>query len=168
VLSQGQYGPTIASPAIFLKALHEYMFKMQERALKKAELAKKDKGATGGIRVVLPSPIVDPLLRPGQPPRPLRLLGQDPSKPIPAADGPQGTETHDAQRVGGSVPKGRQGPTPGPSTASRPPRPAPPPTSRIQEIVDDAVLEAFDPTELVEDFEHLPPPPPKHCPSQNK
>jgi hypothetical protein len=52
VLSHNQHGDVIASPAIFLKALHEYMFKMQERALRKAELEKKEKGsATGGIRV---------------------------------------------------------------------------------------------------------------------
>ena len=59
------------------------MLKAKELALKVAELKNKKQGAGGGIRIVLPNPVVDPLLRPGQPPRPLRLLGQDPSKPLP-------------------------------------------------------------------------------------
>jgi hypothetical protein len=47
---------------------------------------KKD-GSGGGIRVVLSNPIADPLVRPGQKPRPLRLLGQDPFKLLPDATG---------------------------------------------------------------------------------
>jgi len=36
----------------------------QDRRLKRAELKKKEKGSSGGIRVVLPFPVVDPLLKP--------------------------------------------------------------------------------------------------------
>jgi len=50
VISEGKHGTKYANPAIFLRALHEYMQKSRDRALKKAELAKKEKGATGGIR----------------------------------------------------------------------------------------------------------------------
>ena len=70
------------SPAVFLKALHDYMLKSRELALKLRD-AKKNEGTGGGIRIVLPSVPADPLLKPGQKPRPLRLLGQDPSKPLP-------------------------------------------------------------------------------------
>ena len=57
-----------------------------EEALEAAKTRENGTGG-GGIRIVLPNPIVDPLLRPGQKPRPLRLLGQDPSKPFPDTTG---------------------------------------------------------------------------------
>ena len=44
------------SPAIFLKALHDYMLKSRELAIKRADAKKKEKGTGGGIRVVLPNP----------------------------------------------------------------------------------------------------------------
>ena len=69
------------SPAVFLKALHDYMLKSRELALKTEDAKKKEKGTGGGIRIVLPSVPADPLLKPGQKPRPLRLLGQDPAEP---------------------------------------------------------------------------------------
>src|SRR5262249_36845677 len=96
------------SPAIFLKLFQDWAGDERDRKLKRDELKKKEKGATGGIRVVLPSPIVDPLLRPGQPPRPLRLMGQDPSKPL----------------EGGAKASESSG-----NTASRQPRPAEPQTA---------------------------------------
>src|SRR5207245_6658325 len=57
-------------------------------AIRAQEAKKTQAGTGGGIRIVLPSVPVDPLLRPGQPSRPLRLLGQDPSKPLPDTAGP--------------------------------------------------------------------------------
>src|SRR5262249_10843242 len=71
------------SPAIFLKLFQDWAAGDLDRRLKRAESKKKEKGSGGGIRIVLPNPVVDPLLRPGQPPRGLRLLGEDPSKPLP-------------------------------------------------------------------------------------
>jgi hypothetical protein len=82
VLRQGKYGVTIANPLHAVKLFHDYMLKAEELAIKIAELKKEEKGSGGGIRIVLPSPIVDPLLRPGEPSQPLRLLGQDPSNPL--------------------------------------------------------------------------------------
>jgi hypothetical protein len=98
---------------------------------------RQDRGHQGDVPFVLPSPIVDPLLRPGQPPRPLRLLGQDPSKPIhpqgsirKSQAGPARDEASQSTGTVLGANDGRQGPTPGPSTASRQPRPAPPPGAR--------------------------------------
>jgi hypothetical protein len=85
-IQQGDKEFTV-SPAIFLKLFQDWASADRDRRLKRAELKKKEKGAAGGIRVILPSPVVDPLLRPGQPPRGLRLLGQDPSKPLPDTTG---------------------------------------------------------------------------------
>ena len=73
------------SPVAFLKLFLDYMLKIREQALKAKAAKLNSKGSSGGIRVVLLNPIADPLLRPGQTPRPLRLLGQDPSKPVEAA-----------------------------------------------------------------------------------
>jgi len=87
VLSHNQYGDVIANPLHAVKLYQDYMLKAKEMWLRAAELKKKEKGSGGGIRVVLPNPVADPLLRPGQTPRPLRLLGQDPSKPLPDATG---------------------------------------------------------------------------------
>jgi len=75
------------SPAAFLKLFLDYMLKIREQALKAKAAKQNSKGSGGGIRIVLQNPIVDPLLRPGQKPRPLRLLGQDPSKPVPETTG---------------------------------------------------------------------------------
>jgi hypothetical protein len=140
------------SPAVFLKALHDYMLKSRELALKLRD-AKKNEGTGGGIRIVLPSVPADPLLKPGQKPRPLRLLGQDPSKPLPDATG---TAT-DAQPSPGSVPTHADGARKPANTRSTPPAitspyqrlnqqpsPAPAPNSEG----------AFDRAELIEDFEH--------------
>ena len=80
------------SPAIFLKLFQDWAGDERDRKIKRELLKKKEKGATGGIRVVLPSVPVDPLLRPGQPRRGLRLLGQDPSKPIEPRGAPSATE----------------------------------------------------------------------------
>ena len=106
-----------------------------------------------GIRVVLPNPIVDPLLKPGQQPRPLRLLGQDPSKPLPDATG----SATDAQPSPGPVPTHADGARKPANTRSTPPAitsphqrlnqqpsPAPAPNSE----------DAFDHAELIEDFEY--------------
>ena len=130
------------SPAVFLKALHDYMLKSRELALKTEDAKKKEKGTGGGIRIVLPSVPADPLLKPGQKPRPLRLLGQDPSKPLPDATG---TAT-DAQPSPGPAkrPVDTSGHHVAVSAAEQQPSPAPAPNS------DDT----FDPAELVEDFEH--------------
>jgi hypothetical protein len=72
------------SPAVFAKMLLDRL--EHEEALEAVKAKEKGTGG-GGIRIVLPNPVVDPLLRPGQEPRPLRLLGQDPSKPLPHATG---------------------------------------------------------------------------------
>jgi hypothetical protein len=82
VLRRNAKTTTYVNPATFLKLLLDYMRKLRESALKAKAAKKNSKGSGGGIRIVLPNPIVDPLLRPGQTPRPLRLLGQDPSKPF--------------------------------------------------------------------------------------
>jgi hypothetical protein len=66
ILSHNQHGDVIANPINAVKLYHDYMLRAQELALKAEALAKKEKGATGRIRIVLPSVPVDPLLRPGQ------------------------------------------------------------------------------------------------------
>jgi hypothetical protein len=63
VLSHNQYGDVIANPLHAVKLYQDYMLKAKELAIRKAELDKKQKGATGGIRIVLPSHVADPLLR---------------------------------------------------------------------------------------------------------
>jgi hypothetical protein len=109
VLSHNQYGDVIANPLHAVKLYQDYMLKAKELAIRKAELDKKQKGATGGIRIVLPSHVADPLLRPGQPPRPLRLLGQDPSKPLPGAGTPDDNPPAGSSPArGGPVPLDRQ------------------------------------------------------------
>jgi hypothetical protein len=137
ILSHNLCGDVIANPLHAVKLYQDYMLKAKELALRAAELKQNEKGGSGGIRVVLPSVSVDPLLRPGQPPRGLRLLGQDPSKPINNGAGREGPGAptapgHDAQ--GGTGPS-RELREP---THSDPPLPAP----------------ALDPSELIDDFEH--------------
>ena len=78
-------GITYANPLLAVKLYLDYMLRARELAIRVAALKKKEKGSGGGIRIVLPSVPADPLLKPGQKPRPLRLLGQDPSKPLPDA-----------------------------------------------------------------------------------
>ena len=107
------------SPAIFAKMVFERL--ELEEALEATQA--KENGTRGvGIRIVLPSAPADPLLRPGQKPRPLRLLGQDPSKQFLET-----TETTAKHSV--SSPPSAQPPTPN-------------------------LKDAFDPAELVEDFEY--------------
>src|SRR6266571_6464474 len=93
------------------------MLKSRELALKTQDAKKKAKGTGGGIRIVLPSVPADPLLKPGQKPRPLRLLGQDPSTPLPDATG---TAT-DAQPSPGPVPTHADGARKPANTRSTPP-----------------------------------------------
>jgi len=50
ILRQDEKGTTYANPLHAVKLYHDYILKARELALKKAELAKKEKGATGGIR----------------------------------------------------------------------------------------------------------------------
>jgi len=141
-----------ASPAFFLKVLLDYMLKSSDLALKLRDAKKQNKGTGGGIRVVLPNPVIDPLLEPGQKPRRLRLLGQDPSKPLPDATGtatdaqpsPGPVPTHAG---GGRTPANTRSTSPAiasPERLNQQPPPAPAPNSK----------DAFDPTELIEDFEH--------------
>ena len=99
ILSSGKHGVTYVNPLHAVKLFHDYMLKARELSIRVREL-KKEKGSGGGIRIVLPSVPADPLLKPGQKPRPLRLLGQDPSKPLPD---PTGTAT-DAHPSPGPVP----------------------------------------------------------------
>jgi hypothetical protein len=87
VLRSDKHGTTIANPLHAVKLYHDFMWKAKELKLRKAELKKNQTGTGGGIRIVLPSVPADPLLRPGQTPRPLRLLGQDPDKPLPDTTG---------------------------------------------------------------------------------
>ena len=87
VLRRNAKTTAYVNPATFLKLLLDYMLKLRESALKAKAAKINSKGSSGGIRVVLLNPIADPLLRPGQTPRPLRLLGQDPSKPVPETTG---------------------------------------------------------------------------------
>ena len=101
-------GITYANPLHAVKLYHEYMLRAKELKIRVAELKKKEKGASGGIRVVLLNPVADPLLRPGQKPRPLRLLGQDPSKPLLESTG---TTTEEP---------GSSGPVPAQSLAPNP------------------------------------------------
>jgi hypothetical protein len=152
----GEKGSVIlhyANPAVFLKMLLDYMLKSRELAFKIRDAEKKNQGTGGGIRIVLPSAPSDPLLRPGQQPRGLRILGQNPDKPL--RDVP-GTST-DEQPSPGSVPPhsdGAQQPANTRSTSSaitspdqrlnQQPSAAPAPTPKA----------AFDPSELIEDFEH--------------
>jgi hypothetical protein len=139
ILSQTDKGITIANPLHAVKLFHDYMLKAKELALKAAEIKKKETGAGGGIRVVLPSVPVDPLLRPGQKPRPLRLLGQDPSKPIEYyqdQDQRQGTESctgaanhepHGAPALNARSDVARRSrPSPRGANAHEPPAPTPP------------------------------------------
>jgi hypothetical protein len=115
------------SPVAFLKLFLDYMLKIREQALKAKAAKQNSKGSGGGIRIVLQNPIVDPLLRPGQKPRPLRLLGQDPDKPLPDTTG---TTT-------------KAPATEAPASSGPVPARSPAPNS------DDK----FDPAELIEDFE---------------
>jgi len=108
---------TYANPLYAVKLFHDYMVKSRELALKLRDAKKKDEGTGGGIRIVLPSVPADPLLKPGQKPRPLRLLGQDPSKPLPAATG---TAT-DAQPSPGPVPTQADGARKSANIRSTPP-----------------------------------------------
>jgi hypothetical protein len=139
------------SPAVFLKALHDYMLKSRELALKLRDAKKKVEGTRGGIRIVLPNPVVDPLLRPGQKPRGLRLLGQDPSKPLPDAT------AADAQPSPGPVPTHADGARQPANTQSTPPA-ITSPDQRLNQQPSAAPAPtpkaAFDPSELIEDFEH--------------
>lgn len=82
ILSSGKHGVTYVNPLHAVKLFQDYMLKARELSIRVRAL-KKEKGASGGIRIVLPSVPADPLLKPGQPRRPLRILGQDPSKPLP-------------------------------------------------------------------------------------
>jgi hypothetical protein len=90
ILSHNQHGDVIANPINAVKLYHDYMLRAQELALKAEAFKKKEKGATGGIRIVLPSVPRDLLLRPGQQPRGLRVLGQDPDTPLPDVPGCEG------------------------------------------------------------------------------
>jgi len=123
VLRSDGRGVTYANPLHAVKVYQDYMLKSKELALRAQEQKKKEQGSAGGIRIVLPSVPVDPLLRPGRPPRPLRLLGHDPSKPLPDI---AGLPTK-APASSGPVPVQSNAPNPG---------------------------DAFDPAELIEDFEH--------------
>jgi len=120
------------------------MLKSRELALKLRDAKKKEKGTGGGIRIVLPSVPADPRLKPGQKPRPLRLLGQDPSKPLPDTTA---TAT-DAQ------------PSPSPvrthvDDASKPRSTLPAITSPYQGLNQQpSPAPTFDPAELIEDFEY--------------
>ena len=110
VLRRNAKTTTYVSPVAFLKLFLDYMLKVHELALKAKAAKKNSKRSGGGIRIVLPSVPADPLLRPGQKPRPLRLLGQDPDKPLsdttgtatktPAPPGPVPAQTPLA-RAGG-------------------------------------------------------------------
>ena len=59
-------------------ARQDYTLKAKELAIRAREAKKKEKGTPGGIRIVLPSVPADPLQKPGQKPRPLRLLSLSP------------------------------------------------------------------------------------------
>ena len=119
IIGETEKGVTYANPLDAVKLFHEYMFRAKELELKTQQLEKKQKGPEGGIRVVLLNPVVDPLSRPGQPPRPPKLLGQDPSKPLPDATG----TTTDAQPSPGPVPTHADGARK-PQTPGRHPRPS--------------------------------------------
>ncbi len=72
---------TYVAPDVLIRMLHNYMLRTRELRLKKRAIDLKEnpnKGQGKGIRIVLPSIPADPLLKPGEPPRPLRLLGQNP------------------------------------------------------------------------------------------
>ena len=153
ILRADNKGITYANPLHALKLFHDYMLKSRELAIKRADAKKKAKGTGGGIRIVLPSVPADPLLKPGQQPRPLRLLGQDPSTPLPDATGTATT----ALPSPGPVPTHADGARKPANTRSTPPAitapyqrlnqqpsPAPAPNSEG----------AFDRAELIEDFEH--------------
>ena len=84
ILSSGKHGVTYVNPLHAVKLLQDYMLKARELSIRGRELKKKEKGTGGSIRIVLPSVPSDPLLRPGQQPRGLRLLGQNPDT-IPLA-----------------------------------------------------------------------------------
>jgi hypothetical protein len=114
------------SPAIFLKILLDYMLKSRELAFKIRDAKTKEKGTGGGIRIVLPSVPADPLVKPGQNPRPLRLLGQDPSKPF-LGDAPDAKPSVTADGSGAARPIKEAGSTAapvirdGPATAAKSP-----------------------------------------------
>src|SRR5690348_13605497 len=82
VLRSDGRGVTYANPLHAVKLYQDYMLKAKELAIRAQEAKKNQTRTGGGIRIVLPSVPADPLLRPGQKPRPLRLLGQDPDKPL--------------------------------------------------------------------------------------
>ena len=102
---------------------------------------------------MLPSVPADPLLKPGQKPRPLRLLGQDPSKPLPDTSG---TAT-DAHPSPGPVRTHTDGAGKLAHTESTPSA-FTPPYRRLNQQVSPAPAPnsegAFDRAELIEDFEH--------------
>lgn len=153
IISSSKHGVTYANPLHAVKLFQDYMLKAKELQLRVEELRKKEKGTGGGIRIVLPSVLADPLLKPGQKPRPLRLLGQDPSKPLSDATG----TAADAQPSLGAVRthedrarKSAHARSTSPAITSpqqrlhRSPSPALAPNSE----------DAFDPAELIEDFEY--------------
>ena len=128
VLRSDKHGTTIANPLHAVKLYHDFMWKAKELKLRKAELKKHQMGTGGGIRIVLPSVPADPLLKPGQTPRPLRLLGQDPDKPRPDTTGTT-TKAPATEAPASSGPVPARSPAPNPD-------------------------DKFDPAELIEDFEH--------------
>ena len=77
ILRQDEKGVTYANPLHAVKLYQDYMLKAKELAIRTREAKKKEKGAGGGIKIVLLNPVADPLLKPGQKPRPLRLLGRE-------------------------------------------------------------------------------------------
>ncbi len=74
------------SPAVFLKLFQDWASSDLDRRLKRAALKKKGKGGSGGIRVVLPSPVVDPLRRPGQGTATAKTVGARSIKATPRND----------------------------------------------------------------------------------
>jgi len=61
-----KHGRTTISPLGFIQTYMDYVSKHE--ALEAANAKEKGTGG-GGIRIVLPNPVVDPLLKPGQTPR---------------------------------------------------------------------------------------------------
>jgi hypothetical protein len=64
ILRQHGKGTTYVSPAIFLKSLHEFMFKDMELRLKKRAARAQRKGTGRGIQVVLLNGADQPANRP--------------------------------------------------------------------------------------------------------
>ena len=60
VISSSDKSVTYANPLHAVKLFQDYMLKAKEQELRADELKKKEKGSGGGIRIVLPSPVVDP------------------------------------------------------------------------------------------------------------